>query len=172
MQVSWNDAKKYCAWAGGRLPTEAEWEVAARGPDGRFADNISYIFPWGNKFKSKGKHRANIYQGDFPNTNLAEDGYAFTSPVGTYPQQNSYGVHDMIGTVWEWVSDWWTIQHGSEPTTNPQGPSGGKDKVKKGGSFLCHKSYCYRYRSAARSQSTPDSATQNGGFRCAYPQIR
>ncbi|XP_064403336.1 formylglycine-generating enzyme-like [Halichondria panicea] len=160
VHVSWNDAVAYCKWAdNGRLPTESEWEYAARGGlEGR-------LFPWGNKPTPKGEHWMNIWQGEFP-TNTLVDGYLGTAPVGSYPT-NRYGLHNMAGNVWEWTADWWSIRHSGEPVTDPTGPPKGTDKVKKGGSYLCHKNYCYRYRCAARSQNTPDSSASNLGLRCA-----
>ena len=160
VHVSWNDAVKYCEWSGGRLPSEAEWEYAARGGlEGR-------LFPWGNNPLPRGEHWMNIWQGDFPEENTAEDGFVATAPVDSFPP-NGYGLHNMAGNVWEWVGDWWTIRHSAEPQTNPRGPPSGNDKVKKGGSYICHPHYCYRYRCAARSQNTPDSSASNLGFRCA-----
>mmetsp|Transcript_24510 Transcript_24510/g.75725 ORF Transcript_24510/g.75725 Transcript_24510/m.75725 type:complete len:260 (-) Transcript_24510:1964-2743(-) len=163
VQVSWHDAKACCRWRGGRLPTEAEWEFAAR--DSR----PQQLFPWGNDL---GHDRANVWHGTFPTENSADDGFSFAAPVGSFPPQTSTGLHDLIGNVWEWVHDWWSLppREVDEPLRDPRGPSAGTDKVKKGGSFLCHRSYCYRYRSAARHSSTPDSATSNNGFRCVYDE--
>ena len=160
LHVSWNDAVTFCSWLGKRLPTETEWEYACRG------GLQKKIFPWGNTFKVKGKHQCNTWQGEFPDNDSAEDGHAGPAPVWTF-KQNDFELHNMVGNVWEWTADWWSIRHSQNFQENPGGPSSGNDKVKKGGSYMCHKSFCYRYRCAARSKNTPDSSASNLGFRCA-----
>ncbi|XP_055999120.1 formylglycine-generating enzyme-like isoform X2 [Ostrea edulis] len=165
VHVSWNDAVKYCEWAGKRLPTEAEFERTCKG-------NLkSRLFPWGNKEEPKGKHWMNIWHGKFPSENTASDGYYTTAPVTEFPEQNILGVKNIIGNVWEWTQDWWETKFTPTPKKNPKGPRFGTDRVKKGGSFMCHKNYCYRYRCDARSQNTPDSSAVNLGFRCASDKL-
>lgn len=162
VHVTWNDALEYCKWKGNHLPTEAQWEYAARG------GLENRLYPWGNKEFPKGEHAMNIWHGEFPPTGTVtdEDGYIGTAPVCTY-RANKFGLYNMAGNVWEWVSDWWKIRHTRDFQKDPTGPPSGSEKVKKGGSYLCHKKYCYRYRCAARSQNTPDSSAGNLGFRCA-----
>jgi formylglycine-generating enzyme len=159
VHVSWNDAAAYALWSGKQLPTEAEWEYAARG------GLEQKLFPWGDELTPDGKHLCNVWQGKFPQENTCEDGYAGTCPVCAFPP-NGFGLYSMTGNVWEWTADWFGRQHRKTETANPRGPMVGSGKVMKGGSFLCHASYCNRYRVAARTENTPDSSTSNIGFRC------
>src|SRR5712672_2395741 len=177
VHVCFSDALAYAQWAGKDLPTEAEWEFAARGGlDGA-------EFAWGDEFTPDGQHMANTWQGEFPRQNLATDGYQRTSPVKAFPP-NGYGLYDMVGNVWEWTTDWWSAGHESDAAKAcciPQNPRGGREeasydpcqpeiriprKVLKGGSHLCAPNYCRRYRPAARHAEPVDTSTSHVGFRC------
>lgn len=170
VHIAWADAQAYARWADARLPTEAEWEYAARG--GR--DGAE--FAWGDEMKPAGEHMANTFQGPFPHANSADDGYQATSPVGTYPA-NGYGLYDMSGNVWEWVSDWFSPTHyrersaATDPVENPPGAAEGDAymgfRVQKGGSFLCTDEFCSRYRPGARGRGDPASTSNHIGFRIA-----
>ena len=161
VHISWNDATEYCNWAGLRLPSESEWEYAARG--GLHQNE----FPWGNDLTPDGKHMCNIWQGEFTTHNSLEDGFVATCPVDSY-DANKFGLYNVVGNVWEWQNDWFSTDfHRYGTRQNPAGPSSGTSKTIKGGSYLCHDSYCNRYRVSARSSNTPDSSTGNLGFRCA-----
>lgn len=159
VHISWNDAVAYCGWAGRRLPTEAEWEYAARGGLG------DAKYPWGDDEIDAGSWRANIFQGSFPGENTCEDGFFTTAPAASF-EPNGYGLRQPVGNVWEWCADWFDPRYyASSPTTSPTGPLHGQARVLRGGSYLCHISYCNRYRNSARSQNTPDSSMGNAGFR-------
>jgi formylglycine-generating enzyme required for sulfatase activity len=155
VHVSWDDASAFAAWEGKRLPTEAEWEHAARG------GLVQRRYPWGDEREPGGEHRMNVWQGSFPADNTVADGWVGTAPVHAFPP-NGYGLHNMTGNVWEWCADWFAPHH-----IEPAGPPTGTSRVMRGGSYLCHDSYCRRYRVAARSGNAPDSSTGNIGLRCA-----
>jgi formylglycine-generating enzyme len=161
VHISHNDALAYCDWSGRRLPTEAEWEFAARG------GLEQKRYPWGDTLTPEGEHLCNIWQGEFPTRNTRKDGYVGTAPVDAFPP-NGFGLYNVSGNVWEWCQDWFSATyHVGNVRNNPTGPPAGGSRVIRGGSYLCHKSYCNRYRVAARSSNTPDSSTGNSGFRCA-----
>jgi len=147
VQVNWFDATAYCAWMGGRLFSEPEWEKAARG------GLVGATYPWGDELTPDGNHLCNIWQGEFPTHNTLDDGWVATSPVTAFPP-NGYGLHDCAGNVWEWTAEPWADRVGH--------------RVLRGGSYLCHESYCNRYRVGARTSNTPDTAAGNIGYRVAF----
>jgi formylglycine-generating enzyme len=171
VHISWEDANAYCKWSGKRLPTEAEWEYAARG------GLINQPYTWGLEPVDKGKFKANTWQGEFPVNNTAKDGFERLAPTKSFAP-NGYGLYDMAGNVWEWCSDWYREdyyqQNKDQVAVNPQGPSSSYDpqepnapkRVVRGGSFLCHASYCASYRVSARMKTAPDTGLEHTGFRC------
>lgn len=160
VHVSWNDALAYCRWAGRALPTEAQWECASRG------GLQGARYPWGNDLGEE--WRCNIWQGTFPTVNTEADGWLTTAPVRSY-EPNGYGLWQTVGNVWEWCADWCDpAYYAQSPALEPRGPDRGEVKVLRGGSYLCHDSYCNRYRNSARSSNTPDSSMGNAGFRTVY----
>lgn len=161
VHVSWNDANAFAAWAGGRLPTETEWEHAARGGLG------DVMFPWGSQEPDDNHFQpCNIWQGQFPSKNSGKDGYTATAPAKSF-EPNGYGLYNMSGNVWEWTSGRFKIAGRSKESKQHAKHYKGS-KLLKGGSFLCHKSYCFRYRIAARTGNTPDSTTSHQGFRLVF----
>jgi formylglycine-generating enzyme required for sulfatase activity len=168
VHVCYEDALAFCKWAGKRLPTEAEWEFAARGG----LDRKRYC--WGDELTPGGKWQANVWQGTFPVKSTVLDGFERTAPVGSFPP-NGYGLHDMAGNVWEWCSDWYHPEYYAlSPRVNPQGPAKSFNptepdapaRVQRGGSFLCSDNYCTRYLPGARGRGEPRSAASHIGFRC------
>lgn len=163
VHVSHTDALAYCAWARRALPTEAQWEYAARG--GRQSEK----YPWGAAEPGTDGWPVNIWQGDFPGVNTRLDGYLTTAPVRTFAP-NGYGLWQPVGNVWEWCADWFDPgYYAVSPRVDPAGPTAGEARVLRGGSYLCHDSYCNRYRNSARSQNTADSSMGNAGFRTVSP---
>jgi formylglycine-generating enzyme required for sulfatase activity len=159
VQVSWNDAKAYCRWSGTRLPSEAQWEMAARG------GLEQAVYPWGDELVPAGEHRCNIWQGQFPDLNTGEDGHIATAPVHAF-NPNGHGLYNMAGNVWEWCEDYFVSNyHHITASVDPQQTTPAPNRSLRGGSFLCHESYCNRYRVAARSSNSPDSSASNIGFR-------
>lgn len=161
-QVSWNDASAYAKWAGKRLPTEAEWEFAARGR------LVQKEYAWGDTLLPNGRYNGNWWQGVFPTNNNGADGYRTRSPNGKFPP-NRYGLYDMTGNVWQWCSDWYDENYyKNSPLTSPKGPAYGKLHVVRGGSWLCCKNFCQGYRVASRNSAEAESGLNNLGFRCVY----
>ncbi|MCL7989125.1 formylglycine-generating enzyme family protein [Sphingobacterium sp. lm-10] len=168
VHIAYDDAEAYAKWAGKRLPTEAEWEYAAKGNL-----DLSSEFYWGDELKKDGSWQANIFQGQFPTNNTQEDGYIQTAPVGSFPA-NSFGLYDMSGNVWEWCSDYYYPTYDTKELINPKGPNSSYDpqeplaakRVQRGGSFLCNDQYCEGYKTGARGKGEVNSTANHIGFRC------
>ena len=167
VHVSWDDAIAYCVWADASLSSEAQWEFAARG------GLAEQVFPWGDEREPDGEYRMNTFQGEFPTSDSGADGWVGTCPANAFAP-NGYGLYNTTGNVWEWCNDWFSPTEyerrtAAAPTEDPIGPRTGAARVMRGGSYLCHDSYCSRYRVAARSFNTPDASADNIGFRISRP---
>lgn len=178
VQISWDDAAAYAKWAGKRLPTEAEWEWAARG------GIANAMFAWGDEPIDQGQTKANTWQGHFPDQNTKRDGYYTSAPVRSF-KPNGYGLYEIAGNVWEWTADWYRPDYFAainrpEGIKNPKGPDSSFDpdeptvpkRVQRGGSFLCHDSYCASYRVSARMKASPDTGLSHAGFRCVKSEVK
>jgi sulfatase modifying factor 1 len=165
VHVSWFDALAYCRWAGCTLPTEAQWEYAARA-------GSNHKYPWGNRLTPNDQHMCNIWQGRFPGSNTAADGYVGTAPVTAFAA-NRFGMHNMIGNVWEWCADGFSpTYHGATADSDPFFACDTGQRATRGGSFLCHESYCNRYRADARTGNAPDTTCSNLGFRVSLNDLK
>jgi formylglycine-generating enzyme required for sulfatase activity len=180
VHIAFEDAEAYARWAGKELPTEAQWEFAARG--GRSGE----LYPWGDELTPDGKSMANIFEGRFPHQNTRADGFGGSAPVASFPA-NRYGLHDVAGNVWEWCRDWYRPDEyakraSDQAVLNPTGPSqresydpgepGQAKRVQRGGSFLCTDQYCTRYMVGSRGKGAPDTGSSHAGFRCVRPAMQ